>query len=264
MNAADPRFSRRDSFRMLGVAATAAALAPAARAAEAPKLKGRIKQSCTRGMLRKMPTDAACRICKELGLVGLDLVGQKDWPALKEHGLVATMAPGAGSIKKGLNDKTRHADYLDQFRKNIAAAAEYGWRNVITMAGDRAGISDEEGMANCVPVPKPTCSRGARVTSIRHLGSPAAGLPPAARAARCTMLRVRSASRPAISSRSAGRRQSRSPGADIMAPTPPNCRAPGRLTDSMPKWSRLGAATWTARMVMNPLSKPAERTRRGT
>jgi hydroxypyruvate isomerase len=154
MSTGESRISRRDTFRVLGVAAAGAALVDASPAAEPSKLKGRIKQSCTRGMLRKMSADEACRTCRELGLVGLDLVGQKDWPAIKEHGLVATMAPGAGSIKKGLNDKSRHAAYLESFKKNIAAAAKYGWANVITMAGDREGISDEEGMANCVPVLK--------------------------------------------------------------------------------------------------------------
>ncbi len=155
MDATARRLTRRDTFRLFGAAAAAAAIAPAAsRAAEPLKLKGRIKQCCTRGMLRKMPIDEACRTLKELGLHGFDLVGKEDWPALKQNGLVASMVAGAGSIKKGLNDKSLHATYLEDFRKNIAAAAEFGWKRVITMAGDREGISDADGMANCVPVLK--------------------------------------------------------------------------------------------------------------
>lgn len=148
--------SRRDTFRLLGAAATAAALSPASAAAQAdaPQLKGRIRQCCTRGTFGKMPIDEFCRTVKPLGIVGVDLIGRGDWPALKEHGLVASMVPGAGDIKDGLNNTAKHEDFLKQFRENIAAAAEFGWKRVITMAGDRAGISDADGMANCVPVLK--------------------------------------------------------------------------------------------------------------
>ncbi len=155
MDNTERRLTRRDTFRMLGAAAAAATLTPIAAPAQEPlKLKGRIKQCCTRGMLRKTPIEEACKTLKELGLHGFDLVGQEDWPALKEHGLVASMVAGAGSIKKGLNDTSMHAAYLEDFKKNIAAAAKFGWKRVITMAGDRAGISDADGMANCVPVLK--------------------------------------------------------------------------------------------------------------
>jgi hydroxypyruvate isomerase len=85
----------------------------------------------------------------KMGLLGLDLVGRGDWDAVKKHGLVATMVPGAGGIKDGLNNKSRHDEFLKAFKENIKAAAEYKWPNVICMAGDRKGISDEQGMDNC-------------------------------------------------------------------------------------------------------------------
>ena len=112
---------------------------------------GRIKQSICGGCLRKANLDAdqTAKLLVEMGLVGRDLMGPSEWPTLKKHGLVATMVPGAGSIKKGLNDKSMHAKFLEDFKTNIKAAAEYKWPNVICMAGDRQGIGDEEGMENC-------------------------------------------------------------------------------------------------------------------
>lgn len=146
--------TRRDIIRSLGAGAALAAIAPAAMA-EPAKLKGRIKQCVTRGTFRKMPIEEFCKTIKELGIVGVDLVGdQKEWAVIRDSGLVVSMAPGAGSIKKGLNDKSMHPQFLEEFKTNIKAASEFKWRNVITMAGDREGISDEEGMANCVPVLK--------------------------------------------------------------------------------------------------------------
>jgi len=150
------KLTRRDTFRLFGAATAAATLIPAAASAqtEPAKLKGRIKQSCTRGTFRKMPTDEFCRTLKSLGIVGVDLVGRDDWPVLKEYGLIATMVPGAGGIKDGLNNAAKHDAFLKQFRENITAAAEFGWKRVITLAGDRKGISDSDGMANCVSVLK--------------------------------------------------------------------------------------------------------------
>jgi len=113
--------------------------------------KGRIKQSICGGCLRKtgMDKEQTASLAAQMGLAGMDLVGRNDWAVVKKHGLVATMVPGAGSIRKGLNDKSMHARFLDDFRKNIKAAADYDWPNVIAMAGDRKGISDEKGMDNC-------------------------------------------------------------------------------------------------------------------
>jgi len=112
---------------------------------------GRIKQSICGGCLRKarMDSEQTASLLKKMGIVGRDLIGKDEWPTLKKHGLVATMVSGAGSIKKGLNDKSMHAKFLEDFKANIKAAAEYKWPNVITMAGDRKGISDQEGMDNC-------------------------------------------------------------------------------------------------------------------
>jgi len=113
--------------------------------------KGRIRQSICGGCLRKSGMDKGqqASLAAKMGLVGMDLVGRNDWAVVKKHGLVATMVSGAGSIRKGLNDKSMHPKFLDDFRENIKAAADYEWPNVITMAGDRKGISDEEGMDNC-------------------------------------------------------------------------------------------------------------------
>ena len=107
---------------------------------------GRIKQSICGGCLRKAGLDReqTAKLLVEMGLLGRDLVGRREWPTLKKHGLVATMVPGAGSIKKGLNEKSMHPKFLEDFRSNIEAAAEYKWPNVICMAGDRSGIGDEE------------------------------------------------------------------------------------------------------------------------
>ena len=145
--------SRRNALRLMGAAA--AVFAPVAHAqGQETAPKRRIRQSVTHGTFGNMPIGEFCRTVKALGFVGVDLVGRGDWPALREHGLVATMVPGAGGIKDGINNASRRDDVLKQFRENIAAAAEFGWKRVIALAGDRAGLSAADGLANCVPVLK--------------------------------------------------------------------------------------------------------------
>jgi hydroxypyruvate isomerase len=148
--------NRRSFIRSALVAAAAPAIVPLAAHAqdEAPKLKGRIKQGMVRGLLGNKPIDETCRAMKELGLVSLDFTGRGDWPVMKEHGIAASIVGGAGSIKDGLNNTAKHPEFLQQLRTNIPAAAEFGWKRVLTMAGDRAGISDADGMAACVTILK--------------------------------------------------------------------------------------------------------------
>ncbi|HPD46105.1 MAG TPA: TIM barrel protein [Anaerohalosphaeraceae bacterium] len=146
------KITRRSILASTAVAGAMAALPKIAFGqAERVVVNGRIKQSVCGGVLRKarLSLDDECALLARMGIVGKDLVGPNDWPTLKKHGLVATMVPGAGSIKDGLNNKARHPEFLEAFKKNILAAAAYKWPNVICMAGDRKGISDEEGMDNC-------------------------------------------------------------------------------------------------------------------
>ena len=146
--------------QILGSAAAAvgASALPGLAAGEVGKVvkKGRTKQAICGGCLRKvrMSMEDKVALLKKMGLAGMDFVGRGDWPLFKKNGLVATMVGGAGSLRKGLNDKSMRAKFLAGFKTNLTAAAEAKWPNVICMAGDRAGIGEEEGMDNCQTILK--------------------------------------------------------------------------------------------------------------
>jgi hydroxypyruvate isomerase len=114
--------------------------------------KGRLKQAVCRSVFRglDLDLDGICRETARLGFHGIDLVGPDDFAILKKYGLIPTMVPGGSSIKSGINDKKNHAEIDRKMREIIRATAGAGAPNVIVMAGDREGISDEEGLDNCV------------------------------------------------------------------------------------------------------------------
>src|SRR5262245_61571235 len=87
--------------------AARALAAPAAPAAAGKVVKnGRLKQSVCRWCYAKIPLPEFCAAIKGIGLTAIDLLGEKDWPLLRDSGLVCSMAQaGGGSIPEGFNDK---------------------------------------------------------------------------------------------------------------------------------------------------------------
>jgi hydroxypyruvate isomerase len=145
---------RREFIGTLGTAGALSLLGSISMAAPAAvtKRQGRLKQAVCRGVFRGFTTDieVMCREAARLGAHGIDLVGPETFPTLKKYGLVPTMVPGGSAIKAGINDRAHHADIEPRMRAAIKDAAMVRAPNVIVLSGDRAGISDEQGMDNCV------------------------------------------------------------------------------------------------------------------
>lgn len=135
---------------MTGLAA-AAALAPLVSSRAEPR-RGRLKQAVCGGVFSglKLDLEGTCREAARLGAWGIDLVGPNAFPTLKKYGLVPTMVPGGSGIQNGINNRKNHAEFERRLRDAIRAAAEAGAPNVIVMAGDRKGITDQEGLDNSV------------------------------------------------------------------------------------------------------------------
>jgi hydroxypyruvate isomerase len=147
-----PPLPRRDFLATVGTLTAFSILGGATPAAEPAPRKGRLKQSLCRSVFSglKLDLDGQCREAARLGAVGIDLVGPSDFPVLKKYGLLPTMVPGGSGIKSGINDKKNHAEMDAKMREAIKATAAAGAPNVIVLAGDRKGISDEEGLDNTV------------------------------------------------------------------------------------------------------------------
>lgn len=134
-----------------GLAAVAASKPVAADDTAAPKLKGNVRHSACRWCYSKVPFETLCKEGKAMGLEAIDLLGPKEWPVAKKYGLTCSMAHGAGmGIEKGFNRPDLHDALVADFEALIPKVAEAGLTNLICMSGNHDGMSDEEGLKNCV------------------------------------------------------------------------------------------------------------------
>src|SRR5215831_12219253 len=113
-------------------------------------MPGRLKQSAARWCYSKIAIDDLARQGAEMGLAALDLIDEKDWSTVKKYGLESSMVYSAATIPVGWNRKENHERLEKEMRDGIAKAAAAKLPNVITFSGNRRGMSDEEGKANCI------------------------------------------------------------------------------------------------------------------
>ena len=121
-------------------------------ASKTPAVRGRLKQSVSRWCFGKMTLDELCGHAARIGYKGIDLLEPKDWPIVRKHGLVCPLGSLGGpvTIEKGLNRVENHGPILDALAKGIDLAAEAQVPNLVCFSGNRRGMSDGEGLANCV------------------------------------------------------------------------------------------------------------------
>lgn len=84
----------------------------------------------------------------EAGYIGAEMVGADNYDAARAAGLklVNECAPGMGV---GLNFLENHDELIPQIREVIQQAGANGVGQVIVFSGDRNGLDDETGIANC-------------------------------------------------------------------------------------------------------------------
>ena len=148
---------RRDALARLGAATIGAALAsscaPAAAAAAAParvaRAAGRLKQSVCRWCYPAMSVEALCREAKAMGLGSVELLGEKEWHIPATFGLTCAMANGPSTIAVGFNRPDQHDRLVAEGERLLALAGAVQLPNLIVFSGNRAGMSDAEGLEHC-------------------------------------------------------------------------------------------------------------------
>ncbi|MBN2031265.1 TIM barrel protein [bacterium] len=111
--------------------------------------KGRIQQSVCRWCYGRFGIEELAAHAARIGLKGIDLVDQADWPVLKKYGLICTMAWG-NTTRTGINRRENHEEVIATIQSAIEQTAEAGFPNVIVMSGNRGeDLDDDVGLQNC-------------------------------------------------------------------------------------------------------------------
>jgi hydroxypyruvate isomerase len=141
--------SRREVLAGLSAAGLGAMMVPGSVHA-GERAAGRLRQSVCQWCYSRMPLDDLCAAAKGMGLESVELLGEKDWATVKQHGLTCAMANGPSTIPVGFNRPDQHDRLVAESERLLPLVAAAGLPNMIVFSGNRGGMSDGEGLENCV------------------------------------------------------------------------------------------------------------------
>lgn len=115
------------------------------------KLKNNINHSVCRWTFDDLSIEELCVLVKKTGFSAIDLVEPKDFAVLKKYEINSSMCTGAHiSLTKGWNDVKNHKILIGNYLRHINLIADAGFKNLICFSGNRNGMSNEQGLKNCV------------------------------------------------------------------------------------------------------------------
>ena len=122
--------------------ATAAATAATITGAQSEENKkpfriknNRIRQSIMGWCFNPVPTMELAKHCKEIGLVAMEGIDSKHYPAVRELGLKISLVSGGHGFKNGPCNPKNTETVINGLKKGIDLAADIGTKSVITFTG---------------------------------------------------------------------------------------------------------------------------------
>ena len=114
-----------------------------------------IRHSVSRWCFGSTPLDALCKKCLQYGITAIDLLKLDEIPIVQSLGMECSITAAhpdendIGEIEKGFNNPSFHPALHEIYQKLIPAAAALGVKQVICFSGNRAGISEQDGLSHC-------------------------------------------------------------------------------------------------------------------
>ena len=141
--------------KLIGAAAATAATVGNIKAESDKKLfkvkNGRIRQSVMGWCFNPMPTMELAKHCKEIGLVAMEGIDAKHYPAVRELGLKISLVSGGHGFRNGPCDPKNTETVINGIKKGIDLAADIGTKSVITFTGMKYKDMDpDKAAALCV------------------------------------------------------------------------------------------------------------------
>lgn len=139
----------RREFMAASIAAASLAGLPAGARASTPR-KGRIRQSVCRWCYGRVSLDDLCRNAQAMGLLSVELLGETEWTVPRAYGLSCAVANGPNPIHRGWNRVEHHDEFVREAERLLPLVVDAGIPNMIVFSGNRGGLSDAEGIRNCI------------------------------------------------------------------------------------------------------------------
>jgi len=141
--------TRRQAIGVMS-AGVAGAMLPRVEPVNGLPREGRLKHSISRWCYGKIPIDDLCEAAKGIGYQSVELLSENEWLVPRKHGLTCAMANGFGQIPVGFNRLDNHDKLVADAEAMIPKVVEAGIPNIVCFSGNRRGLSDAEGIANCI------------------------------------------------------------------------------------------------------------------
>jgi hydroxypyruvate isomerase len=121
-------------------------------AAQTSELKGNINHAVVRWPYSDQSLEELAAAAREMGLKGIDYLPPDAWATLEKYDLICTMAQGpeGTNTSTGFNQLENHEWLIPGYKQRIQETAAAGYPNVIAFSGNANGLSDEEGLENCL------------------------------------------------------------------------------------------------------------------
>ena len=141
--------------KLIGAAAATAATVGNIKADNDKKLfkvkNARIRQSVMGWCFNPMPTMELAKHCKDIGLVAMEGIDAKHYPAVRELGLKISLVSGGHGFRNGPCDPKNTETVINGIKKGIDLAADIGTKSVITFTGMKYKDMDpDKAAALCV------------------------------------------------------------------------------------------------------------------
>ena len=112
--------------------------------------RGPLKQSICRWCYGGMDLPTLCRHADELGYRSVELLGESEWPVVREFGLDCAVANGPVSIGGGINRPETHDKFVADCEAMLPKVRDAGIATMIVFSGNRRDeLTDETGLAYC-------------------------------------------------------------------------------------------------------------------
>lgn len=86
---------------------------------------------------------------KAMGIESIELLNEEQWKVVQANGLMCAVANGPTTISSGFNRIENHDAIVKRAEELLPKIKAAGIPNMIVFSGNRAGLSDADGLKNC-------------------------------------------------------------------------------------------------------------------